>query len=268
MNKRKIAISLPKPCDENWDNMTPADKGRHCAQCRKTVVDFTLLSDGQIIDIFKKAKDNPPCGHFLETQLDRELVDARYKPSFISTVAKRIAATVILFQSVAVAAIAQQVKKVATAQHTDKKKPGTNNSKRQICGHVLRDETNEPLAGVKVQIRGTQIDSVTDRNGMFILTLPDSFNRAQFVLEGTLAGTTSEMAIEQTVNLADVEHNKELTLYVYKVVTLQQHEISTYNVREIKTFGGVPVQMQMDLPSPRQNIWKRITKPFRGKKHS
>ena len=57
VNNKKISISLPKPCDENWDTMTPADKGRHCAQCCKTVVDFTLLSDGEILDIFKKAKD-------------------------------------------------------------------------------------------------------------------------------------------------------------------------------------------------------------------
>jgi hypothetical protein len=34
-------ISIPKPCKEDWDVMTPSDKGRHCALCKKEVMDFS-----------------------------------------------------------------------------------------------------------------------------------------------------------------------------------------------------------------------------------
>lgn len=31
---------VPAPCSADWNAMTPAEQGRHCAQCDKVVVDF------------------------------------------------------------------------------------------------------------------------------------------------------------------------------------------------------------------------------------
>ena len=64
MSHVKQVISLPHPCSEDWEGMTPAQKGRHCAACNKTVVDFSLMNDGEIIDLIKWSKGNLPCGHF------------------------------------------------------------------------------------------------------------------------------------------------------------------------------------------------------------
>jgi Secretion system C-terminal sorting domain len=67
---KKVHLSIPKPCNENWDTMTPADKGRFCGSCQKAVIDFTKMSDRQIAEFFKKP---PPsvCGHFYQDQLER-----------------------------------------------------------------------------------------------------------------------------------------------------------------------------------------------------
>ena len=46
----KSKIILPNPCNANWDEMTPNDKGKHCGSCKKTVVDFTTMNDEQIKD--------------------------------------------------------------------------------------------------------------------------------------------------------------------------------------------------------------------------
>lgn len=67
---KKIELSIPTPCHENWNAMTPEDKGRFCAACQKTVVDFTAMSDAQIAQFFKKPAGSV-CGRFEDSQLNR-----------------------------------------------------------------------------------------------------------------------------------------------------------------------------------------------------
>ncbi|WP_041326921.1 carboxypeptidase-like regulatory domain-containing protein [Robiginitalea biformata] len=67
-------ISIPEPCGENWNEMTPTEKGAFCETCEKEVVDFTSLSDAEIaqkLDAGKKL-----CGRFRPNQLDRTIVPA------------------------------------------------------------------------------------------------------------------------------------------------------------------------------------------------
>ena len=46
---KKIQLEIPEPCNKNWDKMTPFDKGRFCDSCQKAVVDFTGMSDAQLV---------------------------------------------------------------------------------------------------------------------------------------------------------------------------------------------------------------------------
>ncbi len=62
-----MKITIPKPCHENWDNMTADEKGKFCSVCSKTVHDFTSFSDEELINTFDSNKDI--CGRFREDQL-------------------------------------------------------------------------------------------------------------------------------------------------------------------------------------------------------
>jgi hypothetical protein len=68
----KFQIRIPSPCQENWDSMRPEEKGRHCASCQKTVIDFTGMSDGEIISQLAKAGQGV-CGRMAPDQLNRDL---------------------------------------------------------------------------------------------------------------------------------------------------------------------------------------------------
>ena len=46
-------LHIPKPCNENWENMDPNEKGRHCLSCQKTVHDFTNWETQDIADYIK-----------------------------------------------------------------------------------------------------------------------------------------------------------------------------------------------------------------------
>src|SRR5881397_1773271 len=69
---KKIQLSIPEPCHEDWNKMTPGEKGRFCESCQKTVIDFTNMSDRQIAEHFKK-QDGPVCGRFMGDQLNRTI---------------------------------------------------------------------------------------------------------------------------------------------------------------------------------------------------
>lgn len=63
-----MKLSIPQPCQENWNEMRPEEKGRFCQSCQKCVTDFTLLSDDEILKIIQKPNQ---CGRFTNEQLER-----------------------------------------------------------------------------------------------------------------------------------------------------------------------------------------------------
>lgn len=79
---KKIQLSVPKPCHEQWQHMTPKEQGRFCAACQKTVVDFTSMSEAALIRFFEKATGNV-CGRFQPQQLERALVKPRMPLPFM-----------------------------------------------------------------------------------------------------------------------------------------------------------------------------------------
>src|ERR1700754_197235 len=69
----KLQLHIPEPCHENWETMTPVEKGRFCGSCQKQVVDFSNMSDREVAQFFKQPSTDSVCGHFSNTQLDRDL---------------------------------------------------------------------------------------------------------------------------------------------------------------------------------------------------
>ncbi|MFL5807883.1 MAG: hypothetical protein ACJ749_00100, partial [Flavisolibacter sp.] len=70
---KKLNLAIPKPCHENWDGMSPSEKGKFCGSCQKTVIDFTSMNDRQLAEFFKKPKTGV-CGRFFNDQLHREII--------------------------------------------------------------------------------------------------------------------------------------------------------------------------------------------------
>lgn len=64
-----MKISIPKPCQENWNDMTPENQGVFCKVCSKVVVDFSNMSDEEVIRYFENKKQEKTCGRFRLSQL-------------------------------------------------------------------------------------------------------------------------------------------------------------------------------------------------------
>lgn len=257
--KKTMQISVPEPCHENWDAMTPTSCGRFCGSCQKVVVDFTTMTDAQILDVFKKAGDATPCGHFLETQLNRTLMEP--KPQSIwRRLAGRAAAIVLLVQS-ATLATAQQ-KKLAKVtgippkphQPVTAKKPV-----REICGRVVDDRTGSGVEGMIVTIEGTTLQATSLAGGIFRIGLPDSFYMQQMTLyvKRTAEDENKEWYQYDNYQLSwnDMLAGREVLLPRYKAEVLPQHTIMERPA--YRTYTGIAPHTYTEPARSRKHWFKR-----------
>lgn len=202
--------------------MTPADKGRFCASCQKTVIDFTVMTDAEVLQTFRRLNNNV-CGHFFADQLNREIKYAQPAPWW-KPVLQKLVAGVLLFQSFVVnAQVPLKKKAVTTQKNVDK-----NRNASYIHGHVYHYNTTIPVSKVCISISGTDITTITDAKGRFRLPLsapPDSV----ILLIAQMAPTCDTFFVEQhEVSPADVQAGKDVILYGYYEEKMQELTIKTY----------------------------------------
>lgn len=165
---KPIQISIPKPCHEGWENMTPTEKGRFCASCQKNVHDFTNSSDREIAKVFKDNKNI--CGLFLNSQLNRELVVPKEKKSF--WIAACMAITSLLFlgnhkmSAQKVESIEQQLK------NKNLKKEAEPIIMKTATGKVVADSiSGQPISGITIASRFSDKKTQTDTDGNFSIVI-------------------------------------------------------------------------------------------------
>jgi hypothetical protein len=167
--RNNINISIPKPCHENWEAMTPAEKGRFCSACSKTVLDFTKASDREIVTYLSNNKNT--CGRFNNYQLNRDLIIPKQKSSywFIAT------ASVLGFLGLNSQTVFSQIP--PKIEQTDKIKTTLDTTKttlglKKITG-VVSDE-HGPIAGANVFVKGTTKGTTTDFEGNYYIDVSNN----------------------------------------------------------------------------------------------
>lgn len=70
----KTYLQLAKPCNEDWNKMTKAQKGRFCDSCATQVTDFTLMKDDEVLK-YLALNDGSMCGRIHKDQLERAMND-------------------------------------------------------------------------------------------------------------------------------------------------------------------------------------------------
>lgn len=70
---QKLQLSIPEPCHENWQQMTPTEQGRYCNACAKEVIDFSMMTDTEVLNYFTHITHDKVCGRALPSQLHRTI---------------------------------------------------------------------------------------------------------------------------------------------------------------------------------------------------
>lgn len=75
-------LYIPEPCSEDWESMSPHEKGRFCSACNKCVIDFTQKEPQEILQIITEKKEKQVCGRFYNHQLKMPDQSEKLKESF------------------------------------------------------------------------------------------------------------------------------------------------------------------------------------------
>lgn len=176
-----LYITVAKPCHENCDKMAPAEQGRFCQSCNKQVIDFTKLSDTEIIQLLSQ-KTTGTCGRFTQGQLNTPIQApaSRTLPPKLSIFLAAFVSVFLLINE----ATAQEIEIMGKVAHVEQRatpmvKGDTILStvgKTEIKG-VVKDMDGQPIAGATVALKGTKTITSTDTCGSFsMLALPNSKN--------------------------------------------------------------------------------------------
>ncbi|GHB57450.1 hypothetical protein [Persicitalea jodogahamensis] len=182
MKRSNYLLKIENPCPESWAEMSPTDSGRFCANCAKNVIDFTSLSDDQVLAILKKSSGNL-CGRLEESQMNRFLV-SNAEPSnkgrlfrlltglFLFSAAGSKAQQLIVREPMAMVEPPTQQEKFLK----EAKASPHYSQQNWISGRVISAENKAPVvnAFVHPMAMGKSYLAATDDDGYFKLLVPDS----------------------------------------------------------------------------------------------
>lgn len=166
----KYKISINKPCQENWNGMSPTEQGAFCAVCKKDVVDFTSLP----ASLFKNKLKNNSCGRFTTEQLAQEY-DLSESSRF-SRVAAAVGFTALLAGTGAAQAQTETPKteqsgNKSSSKIEEHKQTGTAIDNSLVVKGKIVDINNEGIFGATIQLMHSNTGVSADFEGNYSISI-------------------------------------------------------------------------------------------------
>ena len=167
-----LKISLPASCRQSWSEMQAVSDGRYCTACQKKVIDFTAMTDAELIHFFQQTI-GPICGRFAPEQLNRNLTLPRKPLPFLKhlLLVSLPAFLLSLKPEAQVQPASTEVVPLKLGRLKDK-----NEKKITVRGEVLNG----------VAVAQPAVEIVVERTGQTIFTN----SAGKFVLQGVFASDT------------------------------------------------------------------------------
>ena len=195
------SISITKPCSQSWQQMEIRENGRHCAYCAKMVIDFTKMTNDEILTYFSRAHDF--CGRFGVVQLEnvnRALaagVQRRF--SWKGIFAAASLAGIMSFSKAQSQNVPYPTEQRATTPKADYTAAVADSAGHfTINGYVKASDDGLPIPGVEIRIKGTNTGVETAVNGHFTLNVS-----AGQVLEFRYIGYQTKQ-----ISVSSIKHGK------------------------------------------------------------
>lgn len=240
---KTITISIPNACSQKWENFSHSTEGRFCSSCCKTVVDFTKMSDDEIVSYFQN-KHGHTCGRFAKDQLKSYsiLTTSRVNPGFTLLKAGLLGMFLIIGSNASFGQVkTNPVETVQTPQATATSKPEKTYS---IKGVVKSSEDSLPLPGVNIFLKNdVSVGTVSDADGHF--EFPKKLKEGDMLIFSFIGMETQEYKVPAlAINEIDIKLNIDMAMSCYI------------------TMGAVAVDEVYSEPKGVARVWQKIKSIF------
>jgi hypothetical protein len=255
-----VHIAIAEPCHENWQAMAPNEQGRHCMSCQKTVIDFSLMSDQEILHYISTA-NRSICGRFDNDQLNKTYEEKKVpKPSPWRYAWNMVVATFLLTGN---AAMAQSKPSSIKQKEADKKKNNVPDdlSNTMLGGLVIRtvpdekakgvivdDSTGIPVSYASIRIKGLTSVVTAREDGNFSFNAPVHKNKVTVFISAEGYETTEyELPLNKPAKLKILLPANTHPLKPVKASTIQPVSCNTVKGEVTATPLDNPSIFQPDL---------------------
>lgn len=220
MKPTTLRIQIAEPCHENWDKMLEEEKGKFCLACQKNVVDFSRMSNEEIINYFEQNAGKSICGRIAKHQHNTPISNYRkvVTPWFNKYVAGFFIALGFYHPSKGQTAIQASEQLTTKGRVSVDTAPIMSDKKLVINGRVLDSKTNKGIKGVEITIAGSDIVVTTDKNGNYSVEIPQRFQNESLYLIVNHPGYEYK-------EITGIDHNKTTVSVVTKLYKEEQHMI-------------------------------------------
>lgn len=172
---RQLPIVIPKPCPISPQALAPTTAGWHCARCQTEVIDFTRLSEAEILAYLAERPGQRVCA-----AIQVPVVPQHYKRP--KGIRRWMLAAVAFLGWQSAASLPPQL----PPSQPFFLKSATKNERITVRGVVLDDSLNVPVQGAYIFINGTKYGAVTNEKGEFSFSFSADWPLAakgEFLLE-------------------------------------------------------------------------------------
>lgn len=257
---KPIQISIPNPCTEDWNKMTPAEQGRFCSSCQKCVMDFTTFSDKQLYQYLTQHKNEHICGRYYSTQLNKDIQSPVQSQISLHKYFIALGLTIVLSEIPAQQLFAK-APYVYQTPHYVPPEDSTNNT-HLLIGTVW-DTTKEPIIGAFVEVfqNGiTRTSTVTDEEGRYGITLPSGTYTVLIKYQNFINDTSTVVLNNDTsiTTILKIDFNElEGKMVVLGMVNLR----STGDKNGYVIIHGIRKE-EYEKANPLKRTWWRIKSRF------
>jgi len=230
--KKTITIRVPEPCHEDWNKMTPTEKGKFCGLCAKEVFDFTKATDEELV---KKVYNNEKlCGRFKASQLNREMKLERKSGISLAPLAASFLLPFTLLSSSNTKATSK--KEFVSLEIGSLNNRNSNKLQITTIGKVT-DENGKPLFNVEIQVKESGKSEVSGLKGDYkIISVNDVtliFKKNGFISQEVIIERISEtinITLERAAKITKTELKGKIDLVEKATDSISETKLETTKI--------------------------------------